>query len=105
MSQQLSPRAIVEVIGSLGRKRMDICREWKYLWKNYISGWPRNLPMKSLKSRDECALALGRMTRSDAMRMIFSSGGTVKMYGTMPKWLIPTAVEVSSYTYHTDYDT
>ncbi|KAH7713047.1 hypothetical protein AAVH_19604 [Aphelenchoides avenae] len=33
------------------------------------------------------------MTKSEAVRTIFASGEPVTLYGTMPKWLVPTMVE------------
>lgn len=95
MSRQLSPFAIVEITESLGRQRMNTCKEWNHLWQRYVIGEPSHLPMDSLKNTDSYALALGRMTKSDAIRMVFSSGGPVTLYGTMPTWLIPAVVEVS----------
>ncbi|KAH7719723.1 hypothetical protein AAVH_12840 [Aphelenchoides avenae] len=93
MSRQLSPLAIIAITESLGRARMDICREWKNLRRRYMIGWPSLLPIESLKSRDEYALSLGRMTESEAIQAVFSSGGPLTLSGTMPKWLIPTVVE------------
>lgn len=104
MSRQLSPLAIIEIIEMVPNRypqRMGICEEWKNLWLRYVAGRScdgtieSRLPKEALKSRDEYDLAVGRKTKSEAIRMIFSSGGPVTLYGTIPKWLIPAVVEVS----------
>lgn len=72
----------------------NVCREWKNLGKRYIVGRPSLLPIEWLKNRSDYALSLGGIPPEDAVRIIFEGHESLALYGTLPKWLVPTVVEV-----------
>lgn len=93
MSQRLSPFATVAILEyHYSEAFANVCREWDNLAQRYIVGEPSLLPTEWLRNR---ALALGRLPPEEAVQIIFDGREPLTLYGTLPKWLIPTVVSAS----------